>query len=496
MKRAAIAMLVALSSQGAPAQTIHNDVFWKDTSGTPIYSQGGGMLKVGRRYYWYGAKYEEAVAYARQPAVHAANPHFSAVTVYSSENLVDWRFEGNAITVGAAGQRFARDAWMGRLGVVYNARTRKYVLVSQYAGKETGPGIVFATSDTPAGPFVFARHQAVVDGVATRTPGDQTVFVDDDGNPYLIFSGSGDRRSLYVAPLDGPDYLHVGPATRVYDVPGGGREGNAMFKHGGLYYFCSSELHGWNASRSYYMTARAITGPYGPERSLQGTEADFSHVSQNGFFIPVQGTEATTILYAGDRWSDFAGNGIGYNVWVPLSFEGDVPHFRSLSAIDLDTRRGRWTVGAANNYVLNPSFEADRVPQTGVAGWVTSWTNLKGAAPIVNTLGGRTGRWALTLAPTAAAMGSAVQTITLPNGRYALRAWVKSTGGQAVARLFATGYGGATIARDLMQADRWTEITLPSIEVTNQHLQIGAYVESTDRQALVVDDFQLVGTDP
>jgi len=491
MRGAAIAALVLAASQGAPAQTIRNDVFWTDTSGTPIYSQGGGILKVGRRYYWYGAKYEEAVAYARPPHVPAKTPHFSAVTVYSSENLVDWRFEGNAIAAGAAGQRFARDAWMGRMGVVYNARTRKYVLVSQYAGKETGPGIVFATSDTPAGPFVFARHQAAIDNVATRTSGDQTLFVDDDGKPYLIFSGSGDRRSLYVAPLVGPDYLHIGPATNVYTAPGGGREGNAMFRYKVRYYFCSSELHGWNASRSYYMTAASITGPYTPERMLEGTDADFSHVSQNGFFVPVNGSAATTILYAGDRWSDFAGNGIGYNVWVPLTFRGAVPHFESLSAFDLDARRGSWTVGAANNYVRNPGFEADRVAQTGVAGWIASWTNLNGAAPIVNTPDGRTGRWALTMAPPGAASGSVVQTIALPNGRYTLRLSTRSGGGQAVARIFAAGHGGGTVVHDVTRSAGWTDIALPPIDVTTGFVQVGAYVEGAGGAALSLDDVQL-----
>ncbi len=495
--RASVPLLLAgaLVAPSAPAMagtTIRNDVFWKDTSGTPIYSQGGGILKVGARYYWYGVKYEEAAGYAGQPDARPAEPHFAAVTVYSSDNLVDWRFEGDAITAAAAGRRFARDAWLGRLGVVYNRRTRKYVLVSQYAGKETGPGVLFAISDTPAGPFVFARHQAVIDDVPTRTSGDQTLFVDDDGTPYLIFSGSGDRRALYVAPLDGPDYLHVGRATNIYNAPGGGREGNAMFKYDGLYYFCSSELHGWNASRSHYMTARAITGPYSPERVLGGTEADFSHVSQNGFFIPVQGVAGTTILYAGDRWSEFAGNGIGYNVWVPLTFDGAVPRFQSLSAFDLDARRGTWRVGAANNYVLNPGFEADRVAQTGVAGWTTSWTSLKGPSPIVNVPGGHTGRWALTLAPAAASMGSVVQDIALPNGTYTLRAWVKSAGGPAVATLFAAGHGGATVARDLPKAaDRWSEVTLPSIRVESGHVQIGAYVEGHAGQSIVLDDVRL-----
>jgi hypothetical protein len=378
------------------------------------------------------------------------------------------------------------------MGVVYNKPTRKYVLLIQYGGKR-GAGVLFATSDTPTGPFVFKRLQSGIENVASPTSGDQTVFVDDDGRPYLIFSNNGDRRSLYVAPLRSADYLQVEAATNVYRAPGGGREGNAMFKYRGLYYFLSSDLHGWNASRSYYMTAPRITGPYTPEKGLSGTDADFSHVSQNGFFIPVHGKSGTTILYAGDRWSNFAGNGHGYNVWTPLSFKGPEPVFNSLSEFTLDAAAGTWRVGKGNNYLLNPGFEADRVRQTGVAGWVSSWTSLAGDAPFVNSPDGRSGRWALTLRHKGKTMGSAVQNVQLPNGVYTLKAWARSSGGQGVARLYASGHGGPELARDLREPlAAWTEITLPRIEVDTGSVQIGVYSEGKDGDWLSLDDVSLV----
>jgi hypothetical protein len=39
----------------------------------------------------------------------------------------------------------------------------------------------------------------------------------------------------------------IGTQTAVRIGGGTGREGNCMFKHNGRYYFCSSDLHGWNA---------------------------------------------------------------------------------------------------------------------------------------------------------------------------------------------------------------------------------------------------------
>ncbi|MFT4090273.1 MAG: family 43 glycosylhydrolase [Asticcacaulis sp.] len=490
----AAALCVSVSATAVQAQqTIENGVFWKDTSGTPIYSQGGGILQVGERYYWYGAKYEEAETYAQKPDPVPTNPHFSSVTVYSSTDLVNWRFEGDALKAGAAGQLLNRNAWLGRMGVVYNKQTRKYVLLTQYSDKTLGSGVLFATSDTPEGPFVFDNHQAQIGNVDARTSGDQTVFIDDDGQPYLIFSNLGGRRSLYVAPLRASDYLHIEPATKIADTPGGGREGNAMFKHNGLYYFGSSDLHGWNASRSYYMTSKSILGPYSSEKILAGTEADFSHVSQNGFFISVQGSEQTTVLYAGDRWSNFAANGHGYNIWVPLSFDGETPRFNSLSQFTFDVAKGTWAVGPQNNYILNPGFEADRVTQANLVGWFSSWTNLKGSGPIANVLDGRTGRWALSLAHDGDTLGNAVQDVTLPDGTYRLKFWAKSSGGQGLAKVYAAGHGGAELAHYFSgSVDEWTEITIPDIKVTTGRVQIGVYAEGKEGQWLRLDDFSLV----
>ncbi len=67
------------------------------------------------------------------------------------------------------------------MGVVYNATTKKYVLISQYQSGPAGTGELFATSDTPTGTFTFDHVQAAITNVANTTTGDQTIFTDDDG---------------------------------------------------------------------------------------------------------------------------------------------------------------------------------------------------------------------------------------------------------------------------------------------------------------------------
>jgi hypothetical protein len=221
---------------------------------------------------------------------------------------------------------------------------------------------------------------------------------------------------------------------------------------------------------------------------MANTDADFSHVTQTGFFITVKGTSQSTVIFAGDRWSDFAGNGIGFNQWVPLTFVGTAPQFQSLSQWSLDAVAGTWAVGPANNYALNPSFEADRVTMAQPAGWITAGT------ASTNASGGHTGNWKWLLSSASAYQSSLTQTVTgLPNGTYTLAAWVESSGGQSVAQLFATGFGGAELDSSINSAiANWSHVSIPGIAVTNGTCQIGVRTTASANQWLDVDDFTLV----
>ena len=476
------------SSTGA---LIHNDTFWKDTSGTPIYSQGGGVFTFNGTYYWYGVKYNGAVSYAANTKKNS-DTSFAAITCYSSSDLVTWKHENDVLTAASLGANVDSGTWIGRMGVVYNANTKKYVLISQYGSGPAGTGELFATSSTPTGTFTFDHVQAVVTNVANMTTGDQTIFTDDDGTSYLICSSSSGRSNLYVAPLRASDSLNVEPATRIFG--GAGREGNTMFKYNGTYYFCSSDLHGWNASHSYYIAATKIMGPYGAEGVIGNTDNDFSHVSQTGFFITVKGTSGTTVIFAGDRWSDFAGNGIGYNEWCPLSFSGTTPTMQSVSEWALNAAAGTWTVGPDNNYALNPSFEADRVAMTQPAGWTTTTTT--GGTPSTNVSGGHTGNWSWQLNDSAAYQATLNQAVAnLPNGTYSLSVWAKSTGGQTTANLYAKGYGGSEKDASLTKAmTGFTQVSITGIAVTNGTCQIGVTVTAAANQSVTLDDFTFVRT--
>lgn len=279
--------------------TITNDTFFKDTDGNYIYSQGGCIQKFGDKYYWYGVKYKEADIYAKNPENgKAGNAAYETFTCYSSDDLVNWKFEGYPLTGEPNG-------WVGRMGVVYNENTKKYVLISQYA-----PGMVYAVSDKPEGPFKIDHIQKTLP-IQNDVTGDQTLFQDDDGRAYIICSSANGRAYQYVIPLRESDFLDIDEENikmLFYDEDGSyidengevdkkdktGIEGNCMFKYNGNYYYTGSDLYGWNSSRVYVMQSDSILGDYNKDTGLpyimNNTRDSFAHNSQAGFYTTIHGS--------------------------------------------------------------------------------------------------------------------------------------------------------------------------------------------------------------
>ena len=377
---------------------IVNDTFWKDTAGQNIYSQGGGALRVGDTYYWYGVRYGNDASYAGDPRASS-----QAITTYSSTDLVHWKPETVSKPANMGG-------WFGRLGVVYNATTKKYVLAAQGGG-----GLYFATSDAPGGPFVYNNVQTNLPGITNGGTGRSNAVSGRRRSRLPRGVSSNGRSNRYLSPLRPADFLAAEQAIPVYS--GGGREGNCMFKYMGTYTYCSSDLHGWNSSQTYCVSATSVHGPWSTEFVLDGTQSDYSHVTQTGFFITVQGTAGTFVIFAGDRWANNASNGIGFNQWMPISFDGKTPHFHSFSKWSIDAKAGTWAVAHGNNWVLNPSFEADRVSVTVPVGWKAT-----GGHNVLSSF--HTGRWSWQLN----ANGTLEQQATaMPDGTYTLSVWAKAT---------------------------------------------------------------------
>ncbi|MEH6659937.1 family 43 glycosylhydrolase [Leeuwenhoekiella marinoflava] len=501
--------------------TITNDSFWNTVTGKPIYSQGGGIFQFkdpqsGKlKYYWYGVHYKEAENYRDDPSVTYERNHFEGVTCYTSTDLVNWKFEKHVLTKEAVNYE-ERPTWLGRMGVAYLEETKQYALLIQH-----GNNVMIALANSPVGDFKVHRRIDMTERIGTPNTGDQTVFTDPDtGKSYLVYSYGRGRNKIYLSEIGMRDGK-VDLLDCVQIFKGASREGNCMFKYQDKYYMAASNIYGWDGSFAYYLVSDSIYGPYKPVNDMQimpGSEQDYAHVSQTGFFYTIPGSEQETVLFCGDRWAEFAGNGLGYNQWVPLSFDGDTPYFNSLSAWNLDEATGKWSVAETNNYVMNGSFEADRryIPsnnkpvQEQLLGWHTEI--LKGNtisttdpdSPVLNyfnTTADRkevVGEKSLNISDKTAFERHITQEVSstpyvsLPDGTYTLTAKVKNTEGFEELTLFAKS-GATTVDHSFAEPSAtWRSIQIPEINIKGGNVTLGFTAKGAGGASAQIDEVSLV----
>ena len=170
---------------GRSDNVITNDTFWKTTTGSYIYSQGGGIFRFPdaqgvEHYYWYGAKYQEAVDYCLKALAGSKSniTNFLGVTCYVSDDLVNWTYVRDVLTPSAAGWAY----WVGRMGVAYIAEAKKYALLTQF-----NDHVLVATCSTPTGSYTRHNEIDMTNMIGTPNTGDMTVFTDPDtGKSYLL----------------------------------------------------------------------------------------------------------------------------------------------------------------------------------------------------------------------------------------------------------------------------------------------------------------------
>ena len=503
---------------------IKNDVFWYTKNGLPINSQGGGIFKFAdpitgeNKYYWYGVHYAEADTYRDNPSVRLKNATFESVTCYSSTDLVNWTFEADVLTIDELKKRSDyRKTWLGRLGVAYIAELKKYAMFVQY-----GSEVLITTSDTPTGQFSWHQQISMKDMIGTTNTGDQTVFIDEDtGKSYLIYSYGQGRNKIYVSEIGVKNgKVNLLDCTEVFK--GQSREGNCMFKYKNKYYLAASNIYGWDSSLAYYLVADDIRGPYAAAKKdmlvMNGSSDDYAHVTQTGFFVSVKGSKQETILYCGDRWANFAGNGLGYNQWFPLSFDGHTPYFNSLGSWNLNAKTGGWNVATDNNFVKNGSFEADRrrVPnpikpvQLEFTGWKTNV--IKGNAISFDTISSPylnynnsendrkvvIGEKSLALSDKVDFQREVSQTVMsspfvkLESGNYILTAKVKNSGKFSQLEMYAKSDGKTFKFSIEGENAKWKIIKIENIKIENGKIEIGFLADGLANAFCYVDDVSLV----
>lgn len=351
--------ITSCSSGKSDKVTISPGAIWPDNNGIHINAHGGGILHQGGTYYWYGEHKIEGTQ---------GNVAHEGVHCYSSRDLSNWKDEGIVLKVVKGNPQSSvliEGCIVERPKVIYNKKTRKYVMWFHYEPKGYGYECSYsgvAVSDSPNGEFKllhYGRQNAGCiplnglpkHGIGPYDPGkgyngaelpqhpdslnlitrdfdggqmarDMTLFVDDDGKAYHIYS-SEHNSTLHISLLTEDYTNYSGVYTRHF--VGRFMEAPAMFRYNGTYYLIMSGCTGWAPNPGRSAMAKSVFGPWIElENPFVGHESETSFRSQSTFVFPIQGKDTTQLIYMGDRWNPE--NAIdGRYVWLPIKFKGDQP---------------------------------------------------------------------------------------------------------------------------------------------------------------------------
>ena len=362
-----LVFLLALSLQVQGERlTIRSGELWPDNTGTHINAHGGGILKYEDTYYWFGEHKSDHTSSA-----------LVGVTCYASTDLLNWRNCGVALSVSdEKGSDIERGCILERPKVIYNPVTKRFCMWFHLELKGRGYEAArygVAVSDRPEGPYRFLYSQranagtwpvefgekelATIDTLNAAnfkegwTPAwlravgeglfvkrdfgtgqmsrDMTLFVDDDGKAYHIFS-SEDNLTLHIAELTG-DYLHhTGRYTRL--APAGHNEAPAIFKHEGTYWMITSGCTGWDPNEARMFSAPSIWGPWTQHPNpCRGPKAELTFGGQSTYIFEIVNSKSSNSkcrwVFMADIWRPRHPSDARY-IWLPIEFEDGKPIIR------------------------------------------------------------------------------------------------------------------------------------------------------------------------
>jgi hypothetical protein len=291
-----------------------------DTDGEILQARGAGVFQVGSTYYLVGED-------------RTAGPTYTAVACYSSENLVDWTREDDALGLEPSGD-LAAGRVVERPKVIHNDSTDTFVMYlhiddAEYEDARVG----VATSDTPCGPYDYRGSFRPLEAQSR----DMGLFEDTDGSAYLI---AEDRASgLRIGALS-DDYLSVVDEVTTIETEEH-LESPALVRHGDTYFLFASNRTGWDTNDNVYATATSLEGPWSDFSPFAPVGTD-TYDSQTSFVLPVTGSTTSGYLYLGDRWmADDLNRSLP--VWLPLDLDGTTASMPYAESWSVDTGTGVMT---------------------------------------------------------------------------------------------------------------------------------------------------------
>ena len=369
--------LISLSAQRQPKYPATLDI-----DGQHVNAHGGCIIAYQGQWLWYGEARplhgftSEGVSLYTAPCGQTSQ----ADTLVGGAMPLDLRWKNCGLVLSVVddeGSPIERGCIIERPKVIYNERTQQFVMLFHselkgrgYEAAQTG----FATSATPYGPFRLHHVQrpnanrwpadfsaddiqralallpddypkwwtpewrkAVQDGLLLvrdfqvgQMSRDMTVFIDDDGTAWHIYS-SEENLTLHAAELT-PDYL--GYTGRYYRIaPGGQNEAPCLFKHEDTYWLLCSGCTGWDPNEARLFSAKRISGPWTQYSSpMRGLGAKKTFGGQGTWIwqqpaspSPSTSASPSTVLYfMADVWMPRS-LALSRHLCLPIVFEDDMP---------------------------------------------------------------------------------------------------------------------------------------------------------------------------
>jgi beta-xylosidase len=314
-----------------------------DDQGHAIDAHDGQIQRFGDRYYLYGTRYGCGFRWNDKKSP------FCGFVAYSSRDLMHWHAEGALFDATTPyWQQRCDGSTYGcfRPHVVYNARTRRYVLwINSY---DVSVGYHVFTAAAPTGPFVEAQLPKLA--INREQPpglnhGDHDVFVDRDGKAYLAYTDWRRKGDIVIEELNEAYLTGTGRYARVGLKS---TEAPAIFRRGDTYYLTFSDPNcGYCTTGTSYLHATSPLGPWeGKPANGEGESqhrglriSDTSCGGQPAAVATLPGPGGAMFLYQSDRWDN--GNPSetrATHYWEPLRFDaqGAIEPLTCAAGFDVD----------------------------------------------------------------------------------------------------------------------------------------------------------------
>ena len=217
---AGVLCLVTHAVAGGP-QTIQPGELWPDDRGQHVQAHGGGIIKHGDTYYWFG-----------EDRTRGLSPDKRYVACYSSPDLAHWTFRHQVVAL-ADPENLGRGYVLERPKVYYNALSNNFVMYAHIDDRQYKfASVAVLTCDKVDGDYQYVKSFRPLNHESR----DIGQFIDDDGTAYLIFE---DRPFGFRIAKLSADYMSV--EKEMCLIPQH-MEGGAVVHYQGLYYAIGSAL--------------------------------------------------------------------------------------------------------------------------------------------------------------------------------------------------------------------------------------------------------------